>query len=444
VAREKVSRARRFLRLGRPRTPALPRRRDGLRGALGYDRVERGPAEVARSGLALAMNLEQQLKRWRQAQLVSPEQAERILAFERQRERPTLLYAVAGLAGLAVAIGLVSIVAANWDLIPGRMKLALDALVVIGLGQALVQLGTRPSAWLEEAARVAYYGLVLASLALVGQVYQLGADAAQALLAWSLLTAPLMALGRSGRVGFLWLVGLQVTYFVGLTELGEGSRSRADHALAAVYWAPLAALALGRTRWLRRLRPEYADVLRGVAWTELVLLASAASLAFYESLAQGERTPWAVVGLSLVATAWLCYQIEPTPAGRAQRSLLAMAFACCHLPLFMPHGKWPLAAALAFIALFAVVALAAHRSGRSRILHLATAAIGLRLLVIYFEVFGTLLDTGVGLVLGGLLTLLVTWFWARKRRDFDRELSARELSPPSLSGRELPAREPVP
>ncbi|HTV21453.1 MAG TPA: DUF2157 domain-containing protein, partial [Polyangiaceae bacterium] len=92
------------------------------------------------------------MKRWREAELLSPEQAERIRAFEKERERPTLLYAVAGLAGLAVAIGLVSIVAANWDLIPGRMKLALDALVVIGLGQALVQLGTRPPDWLEEAA----------------------------------------------------------------------------------------------------------------------------------------------------------------------------------------------------------------------------------------------------------------------------------------------------
>jgi uncharacterized membrane protein len=78
---------------------------------------------------------------------------------------------------------------------------------------------------------------------------------------------------------------------------------------------------------------------------------------------------------------------------------------------------------------FAVVALVAHRKGRPALLHLATGVIGLRLLVIYFEVFGSLLDTGVGLVLGGLLTLLVTWIWARKRRDFDRELSARESAP---------------
>jgi uncharacterized membrane protein len=374
------------------------------------------------------MNLEQQLKRWTQAQLVSPEQADRILAFEKRRERPALLYAVAGLAGLAVAVGLISIVASNWDLIPGRMKLALDAVVVIGVGQALVQLAARPAAWLEEATRVAYYGLVLASIALVGQVYQLGGNAAQALLAWSALTFPLMALGRSARVGLLWLLGLELTYFVGLSRLAEGGQSHADHALAAVYWAPLAALALGRSRGVRRLRPQYAEVLRGAGWTQLVLLAAAATLAFYDALARGERTPWLVVGVSLLATAWLSYQTQPTPAGRAERSLLAVAFAACHLPTFMPHGKWPLAAALAFILVFALVALAAHRKGRPRLLHLATAAIGLRLLVAYFEVFGTLLDTGLGLTLGGLLTLLVTWFWARKRRDFDRELSARELS----------------
>jgi hypothetical protein len=230
-------------------------------------------------------------------------------------------------------------------------------------------------------------------------------------------------------VGFLWLVGLEVSYFVGLSEFAEGGQSRADHALAAVYLAPLAALALGRSRWLSRWRSSYAQVLCGSAWMQLVVMASAASFAFYDALARAERTPWLVVGVSLLATAWLCFTSAGTPAGRAQRSLLAVTFAGCHLPLFMPHGKWPIGAAAAFIVVFGVVALVAHRQSRPALLHLATAAIALRLLVIYFEVFGTLLDTGIGLTLGGLLTLLVTWVWARKRRDFDRELSARESAP---------------
>jgi uncharacterized membrane protein len=372
------------------------------------------------------MPLDQQLRRWQNAELISPEQVERIRAFEKHRERPTVLYAITGLAALAIAIGLVSIVAANWDLIPGRMKLALDAIAVVALGQGVVHLRSREPAWLEEVALIAHYGLVLASIALIGQVYQLGGNLAQALLAWSVLTLPMMALSRSARVGLLWLVGLEVSYFVNLSKLAEGGQSWADHAFAAVYFAPLAVLAAGSSAWLRRRRPVYARVLRGAGWVQLVAMASLASFAFYDALARAERTPWLVVGVSLLGTAGLCLATPGTREGRAQRSLLAVTFACSHLPLFMPHGKWPIGAAGAFIVTFACVALVAHRKGRPALLHLATALIGLRLIAIYFEVFGTLLDTGVGLVSGGLLTLFLTWVWARKRRDFDRELSARE------------------
>jgi uncharacterized membrane protein len=382
------------------------------------------------------MQLEPQLKRWKDAELISSAQVERILEFEKQRARPALLYAVAGLAGLAVAIGLVSIVASNWDLMPGRMKLVLDMLVVMLLGQAVVYLKTRPPAWLEEAATVALYGLTLASIALVGQVYQLGGNASQALIAWSVLTFPMMMLSTSLRASFLWLVGLEVTYFVGLSTLAKVSPALNDFALAAVYWAPLGLLALGRSRWLLNVRPEQARQLRAMGWAQLVIMASAASFAFYDALVRGQRAPWLPLAISLVATAASCWVTPSTPAGRAQRLLLAVTFACSHLPMFMPHGKWPVAAAVAFIGVFAVVALAAHERGRPRLLHLATAAVGLRLLAIYFEVFGSLLDTGLGLVLGGLLTLLVTWIWARKRRDFDRELSERELPARKLSARE--------
>jgi uncharacterized membrane protein len=385
------------------------------------------------------MSLDPQLKRWKDAELISSAQAERIVEFERQRARPALLYAVAGLAGMAVAIGLVSIVASNWDLIPGRMKLVLDLLVVMLLGQAVVYLKTRPPAWLEEAATIVLYGLTLASIALVGQVYQLGGNTSDALLAWSALTFPMMALSTSSRASFLWLVGLEVTYFVGLSSLAKIGPASTDFALAAVYWAPLVLLALGRSRWLQQLRPEQARQLRAMGWAQLVLMASAASFAFYDGLVRGQRAPWLPIAISLLGTAACCWVTPSTAAGRAQRLLLAVTFAVSHLPMFMPHGKWPVAAAVAFIGVFAVVALAAHKRGRPRLLHLATAAVGLRLLAIYFEVFGSLLDTGLGLVLGGLLTLLVTWVWARKRRDFDRELSER-----ALPSRELSARESTP
>jgi uncharacterized membrane protein len=375
------------------------------------------------------MSLDRQLLRWKEHNLVTNDQVERILAFEKHRPRPGFAFAVAALAAFAVALGLAAIVAANWDLVPGRMKLAIDLLAVVGIGQAVVAAHTRSPGWLGDATHLVFYGLILASIALVGQVYQLGGGLWQALLLWCVLTLPLMAMGSSPWLGFAWLTGLTITYFVGLAHVADGGPRRADHALAAVYWAPLATLGLGRAAWLRRLRPAYALVFRHAGWTLLVAMATVASFAFYDPLARGERAPWAVVGVSLAATAALCLDTRPTPAGRARRLLLALLFATSHLPLFVPHGTWPVAAAMSFISVFAVIAWVAHRKGLPKLLHLATAVIGVRLLAIYFEVFGSLLDTGLGLVIGGLLTLLVTWFWARKRREFDRELSARESLP---------------
>jgi uncharacterized membrane protein len=380
------------------------------------------------------MALERQLKRWTLAGLIDAGQAERIRAFEKEGTRPALLYAITGLGGLAMAIGLVSIVAANWDIIPGRLKLALDLACVAAVGYGVLHGMRRGRPWLRETSILVMYGLVLASVALIGQVYQLGGNAAAALGAWSVMTFLLMAQGRSISLGFAWLAGLEATYIAGLFELVDFYPEAGQLALLASYWVPLACLAIGRSAWVQRVRPHYASVFSAAGWAQLLLSSSAATLGFYEGRAVEPDWSWLAVVMSLAGTAWLWATSEKTPAGRASRWLLVVAFVVAHVPLTVPHGEWPVAAAVAFIGLWWVVAIAAYRAGRGAVLHVATAIIGVRLLITYFEVFGSLLDTGVGLVTGGLLTLLMTWFWARKRRELESELprrprSAEEASP---------------
>ena len=67
-----------------------------------------------------------------------------------------------------------------------------------------------------------------------------------------------------------------------------------------------------------------------------------------------------------------------------------------------------------WLALFAWTSI---QLGLVRVFNALTALIALRVLVIYFEVFGSLLSTGVGLITGGLMTLLVGWLWRRKTAD---------------------------
>lgn len=388
------------------------------------------------------MALEPRLERWVGEGLLTAEQAARILAFEREdlgagppsplplptaEHRPTLLYAIAGLGALAIAVGLLSIVAANWDEIPSRVKIGVDLGLVAALGLGVWQWERRGPGWLRETAIVVLYGLVLGSIALVGQVYQLGGEAHEALLAWALLTALLMTRARSGFAAMVWVMGLQVTWAVWAVWLADQWHSEAL-ALGTIYWAPLVCIAVGRLPPLRRVRPALAATLTSLGWFEVVLCATLGTFAFYEDTARehwSDAYPAALIsGVASISIALALLSSLP------QRLLLVVCVVLAHVPLFTSPGHLEVAAAASFVALWLVVAWAAHHDREVGLLNVATAMIGLRILAIYFEVFGTLLDTGLGLVSGGLLTLALAWVWSRKRRQFEVELAGGPSLPP--------------
>lgn len=364
------------------------------------------------------MSLEHRLTQWVSAGLVSAEQALAIRAYERSGHRPTLLYAVAGLGGLAIALGLLSIVAANWDEIPGRVKIAVDMVMVAGLGYGVWHWERRGPAWAFETAVVVLYGLVLASIALIGQVYQLGGKTHEALLAWSVLTALLMSRARSGLAAMVWLLGLQVTWATWSAWIAEAWRAEA-FALATIYWPPLLCVLLGGWSRIQRVRPALAMTLRALGWSEVVLCATLGTFAFY---ADTSREAWSGAYAPALVSVLLTGAALATVRGLPARLLLVGCLLLAHVPMLGLTGDLELVAALSFVALWLLVAWAAHHARDARLLNLATAVVGTRILAIYLEVFGSLLDTGLGLVSGGLLTLGLVWLWTRKRRQFEREL----------------------
>ncbi len=59
------------------------------------------------------MKLDKKLEAWKQAGLIDADAAEGIRTFEAGSNRPILLWAMGGVGALAIALGFVSIVAAN-------------------------------------------------------------------------------------------------------------------------------------------------------------------------------------------------------------------------------------------------------------------------------------------------------------------------------------------
>ena len=388
------------------------------------------------------MMIERKLRQWQRDGLLDEGAVERILRHEAARARPLGVYAVAGLGAFAVGLGIIAIVAANWDAIDPRVKLACDLVLLAALGASVVAAerrgrsgsppaGRRPqeNRWLVDAAILIEYGAVLASIGLVSQVYQLGGTTFKALALWSALTAPLVLHGQGVLLATVWLTGLQATAVAGLVELGDRTGTE-GLAFTLVHVVAVGTVAAGASSWLARVRPLFARVFFNIGVVELALSASFGSLGFYDmaelDLARHPDASWGIavaVLLSLVLARQVSVRAPPHVARLAQATL-AYALVLAYAPHFLrdPHDLGVLSA-LAFIALWGLLGWLGYRARMPRVVNLATALLGLRIVIVYFEVFGTLLDTGIGLVVGGALVLGLTALWVRHKRKMDEALS---------------------
>ncbi|MEL7217597.1 MAG: DUF2157 domain-containing protein, partial [Pseudomonadota bacterium] len=138
---------------------------------------------------------------WHEAGLIDDATRVRLIAYEDEHARPLALWAVFGIGALAIGLGLISVVAANWDDIPGQVRLAIHFILIIGSLAALFlrgdQLSTK-SPWAVEALLFVAAALGLTFFGHLGQVYQTSSPLWEPLAIWLALFGPILLLmGRS-------------------------------------------------------------------------------------------------------------------------------------------------------------------------------------------------------------------------------------------------------
>lgn len=373
------------------------------------------------------MSLHTKLDAWQQAGVIDAQTRARIDAFERANERPVLLYALGGLGAVTIGIGIISIVAANWDAIDKSVKLGLDLLVGCALSVALYVAATRDRRWPTEVLTGVHYVFVLASLALIGQIYQLGTPTHQALLAWSLSTAPMMLLVRTPLLGFVWLAGLVWTHIATSVFYLEGLEARLGYddvlvgnlAATIAFASTFGFLCLARVPWFVRERAAVSATWTSALWVTSVCNALALCFVFYTDLGAKEGLSWsiAVSAVLMAAFAWLLPRLYPGLMERPRlgvRILLGLTWLVFVAATSYPRDDLPAVGAIAQVLILGVTAWTVLQLGLLRLFNVLTGLIALRVLVMYFEVFGSMLSTGVGMISGGLLTLLLAWVWKRK------------------------------
>lgn len=164
----------------------------------------------------MSKNILNELPELVDAGLINPETAEQIKRYYRQKEksrpegRINILFAILGT--VLVGLGIILIVAHNWDDLSRPVKLLFSFIPVLA-GQALCGYAlykkSSSAAWRESSAVLLFFAAG-ACLALVSQTYHIPGNLESFLFTWMLLVFPLIYIMRSSMASLLYICGISI------------------------------------------------------------------------------------------------------------------------------------------------------------------------------------------------------------------------------------------
>jgi uncharacterized membrane protein len=424
--------------------------------------------------------LAQRLQAWTSAGLLSPSQSEAVQAFEdeQRRRRAVNPALITGLfAALCVALGAILIVSHNWQSIPDAVKqvayLALTALLLWGRGR----LQDGPAAQALDVGLVLW---PLAGIGLWAQVYQLSGDPSRPLLTAAALALPVVWKGNSPVAAVLQCLLAAMGLFMavhlggGFAHHALATRFHWEMQLLAAAWLLL--LIVGRQRLPERFRSL---LLAGfLVWLySLVMLhgfrlrhqschymAAAGSVLLFwgtvrfmrvgQARAEADGSFWLGLLLYIGSFGWwgrdwmhgieVCPELlafpfvisalgvgalllAPMPwlakawgGERLFKGLMLMALVPGLVIAFTLNSQGPEAARLLINVGLAAMAvywmLSGVARGEAAVVNRGMAWLALLLVTRFLDVFSSLLSSGLGFMLGGLVLGALAWGLHRARK----------------------------
>lgn len=376
------------------------------------------------------MKLSKKLDIWLEHKLIDKQQHQRILAFEGEQASGShwFLYGFLILGAVTTGIGVISLIANNWAAIPASVKLGIDFLLLIAIAVGIYRLQRSAHSVWSDVLLVAFQVLVLASIGLISQIYHVQGEIYTALLVWSVITFWISLYARQYFPPFLWvslfIIGFSWSVLDWQVALLEGKHWwSVDRPLNLLFVFTVFTSLLLSHFSLKQQRYDFASSFQ--LW---FIVSGLASLIYADLLywtMQWESTPDALmIPAYLVAIGFIVHTYLRKELPRYNRVLIIIA-SLLFLLLFRPEWVMltgnddsllkELFAPVLIISILLLYALHVGSMGRKTLFNITTFLIGIRFLVVYFEVIGDLAMTGIGLIISGLAIIAVTYGWYRSR-----------------------------
>jgi uncharacterized membrane protein len=366
------------------------------------------------------------LKRWHSEGLVDVAQVSKILEYEKNSRGKRMIRGVFGIALFAIALGILSIIAANWVYIPGSVKLGAHFTLNAAIAASLYKYKDK-KVW-AEGLLVMFLMLNLTLIVLIGQVYQLSGNYAIALSVWMAISTPaVLVYSKQAVSAVFWTVSLIATLVSIYYELQKsylGELSEFYLYMGTAMYLPLMFIVCGSLRYVRQAKPHISNVMVREGVVALVALASLSTVFWYTDLAynlgrlfsQSDSYAFSysmMLLLCLLAPVSIyCYEwiIKKQNSAIEDRTfyifLLGSVFSIM-LPFIVMPDDIGVLSAVHFVVYWVFLGWVGYKLGFDQLLSLSISLITIRLIIVYFELFGGLLLTGFGLIFSGILILVL-------------------------------------
>lgn len=152
------------------------------------------------------MSLANKTAAWVEKQIITQEQRENILSFEKSKSNNTFWKTAFIIAGLLIGLGICLLIAANWDDISNTVKLIGDFIILGTFSYFTYHFWTRESLGLTELFILLSFLMIGGSIGLIGQVFHLNGGWQSFAITWALLSLPFILISRVLFFNIVWFV----------------------------------------------------------------------------------------------------------------------------------------------------------------------------------------------------------------------------------------------
>ena len=151
------------------------------------------------------MSLSNKVKKWVDNKVITKQQGEKILSFERKNNNKFFWKTAYIIAGFFIGLGICLIISSNWWRVPPFVKLGGDFIIFASFIYMLYKSIINKDTFKKELFIILSYLMTGTTIGLIAQIYHLNGSWFSFSLTWSLLTIPFILYSCSRLTNYYWM-----------------------------------------------------------------------------------------------------------------------------------------------------------------------------------------------------------------------------------------------